>query len=169
MKKVPQESNNNVFVATCRMTLFLLRIPPKNFETFIIDHFRERGNMILGACRAYASGHILVGHYSNGSCSLSSFPVSVHKVSRNFKQLLEQLYPLLIEEFRMIGLNGEFRTIGACNVVEHSIPLKAKKPNSWKISIKVFNKLGKILGLKKGNKKKNVDTCASDLSTIQSS
>lgn len=27
MKKVPQESNNNVFVARCQMTLFLLRIP----------------------------------------------------------------------------------------------------------------------------------------------
>ncbi|KAM5577873.1 hypothetical protein ABKV19_008284 [Rosa sericea] len=158
-KKVSQKSNNNVFVATCQMTLFSLRKTPKNFETFTVDHFRERANEILGACRAYASGRVLVGYYSNviESCSLSSFPGSAHKVSRKFKQLLKQLYPLLVAEFRMTG---------ASNVVKHLMPPKAKKPNSWKIANWVFNKLEKFLGLKEEENKKKIDTSASDLDTL---
>ncbi|XP_059630192.1 putative ubiquitin-conjugating enzyme E2 38 [Cornus florida] len=43
--------NNDVFVMSCK-TMFLLQNKPKNFEDFIVKHFRSHGRLILTACKA---------------------------------------------------------------------------------------------------------------------
>ncbi|KAK3011221.1 hypothetical protein RJ639_012373 [Escallonia herrerae] len=56
--------------------------PPKNFESFVSEHFRRRADVILAAVRAYSEGLVVVGRYqSNGSSSSSSV-----KVSTRFKK-----------------------------------------------------------------------------------
>lgn len=57
--------SDNVFVLSCRTMIFLLRKPPKNFEEFVVEHFRDHGRRILTACKAYIYGYVRVGKYQD--------------------------------------------------------------------------------------------------------
>ncbi|MED6130375.1 hypothetical protein PIB30_000271 [Stylosanthes scabra] len=78
--------------------------PPKNFEAFVIQHFRTRSVAVLDSCRDYANGRVWVGYYcrngggsDGGSSSLRSSNVSV---SANFRNTMVELYPKLIQTFQ---------------------------------------------------------------------
>ncbi|XP_004296238.1 PREDICTED: putative ubiquitin-conjugating enzyme E2 38 [Fragaria vesca subsp. vesca] len=91
MKGMSQNYNDDAFIATCRSTLYLLQNPSKNFETFTAKHFRGRASRILRACDDY-SKH---GYYNKES---EAGP-SVSKVSKEFKESMEHLYPQLVKAF----------------------------------------------------------------------
>ncbi|XP_050374717.1 LOW QUALITY PROTEIN: probable ubiquitin-conjugating enzyme E2 25 [Argentina anserina] len=55
--------DRNAFITTCKMTIYLLRKPPNNFELFTVEHFRQRANRILRACDAYANSRVGVSYY----------------------------------------------------------------------------------------------------------
>jgi ubiquitin-conjugating enzyme E2 O len=50
--------SGNAFLLTLRTALHLLRRPPKGFEEFVRDHFRQRGRYVLETCQAYLQGGV---------------------------------------------------------------------------------------------------------------
>lgn len=72
--------NARVFVSTCKSTLRLLKNPPKNFELFIGQHYRQRASGILRAIRL---------RIADGSLKYCT-PMNL-------------LYPQLVDSFRDIG------------------------------------------------------------------
>ncbi|KAK1592819.1 hypothetical protein Q3G72_030877 [Acer saccharum] len=159
--------NEDVYVMSCKTTTFLLRRPPKNFECFVSHHFRDRGHVILSACRSYVYGHVRVGYYVDNnhdeakideSFSFSSSTSSsndVVVVSDKFKGIMLQLYPELVAAFSRaeasLGnlprqLNVE--TVTASFKDNNNNKNKEKKEKSG-IAKKVLGKIKGVLGLKK--------------------
>ncbi|KAJ0034990.1 hypothetical protein Pint_24328 [Pistacia integerrima] len=161
--------NEDVFVLSCKTMIFVLRKPPKNFEGFVSGHFRERGHVILSACKNYIQGHVRVGYFRNdesfcspssgsgsGSGSGSSSSAFV-EVSEKFKGLMVQLYPELVTAFSRTGANlgnlveqikVEKRTTSLKGEVS-VMNKKKKEKNKNGIASRVFGKIKGVLGLKK--------------------
>ncbi|KAL5782122.1 hypothetical protein ACOSP7_007151 [Xanthoceras sorbifolium] len=154
--------NEDVFVLSCKSTIFLLRRPPKNFECFVSRHFRDRGHVILSACRSYVYGHVRVGHYNHdeandeSSSSSSSSSTDVVVVSDKFKGLMLQLYPELVAAFSRAGsslgnltrqLNVE--TITASFERKVLVKKNTNKEKKSGIAKRVLWKIKVVLGLKK--------------------
>ena len=175
-EKNSQAYNEDVFVLSCKTTLFLLRNPPKNFEPFVASHFRNRANAILAACSAYTSGRVRVGYYyrddddeeedagddvASSSSGVGAVVVvdAVVDVSRKFKGLMDSLYPQLATAFERNGaslgnlvqqLKFEKGTMSFRGIVE------SNKGRGKEIGKKFFGAIKRILGLKKNNNKGGV-------------
>ncbi|XP_057848632.2 probable ubiquitin-conjugating enzyme E2 23, partial [Cryptomeria japonica] len=94
--------NENSFLLTCKLMLYLLHRPPQHFENFIKDHFRRRGHSILCACGAFMNG-AEVG-------SLSEVPLKSGQVSQNnssvgFRFMLDKIIPKLKSAFDELALD----------------------------------------------------------------
>lgn len=101
--KKSRDYNERAFTCTCYTSYHLLQKPPRNFETFVSAHFRERASQILAACNEYMNGRVRVGYYSSHLHSSSSSSSSTVEVSRDFKKQVMKLYPLLVQVFRRNG------------------------------------------------------------------
>ncbi|KAI9197033.1 hypothetical protein LWI28_029209 [Acer negundo] len=86
--------NEVVFALSCRTMLYQLLKPPKNFESFVVDHFQDRAFTILRACKAYRDGRVRIGVFSDNGPSSSSTNKTI-KVSRNFRDSMDKLIPQL--------------------------------------------------------------------------
>ncbi|KAJ1418657.1 Ubiquitin-conjugating enzyme E2 [Sesbania bispinosa] len=89
--------NEEVFTLTCSTTVRLIRKPPKHFEDFVRDHFRERAHDILSACDV-CEWRVRVGYYNCNNSSkrrLGSSPSKV-KVTPDFEKWATDSYPELI-------------------------------------------------------------------------
>ncbi|KAJ6795674.1 putative ubiquitin-conjugating enzyme E2 38 [Iris pallida] len=97
--------NETTFLLSCRTMMCILQKPPKNFEKFITNHFREHGGAILAACRAYLSDAEIGssvegrGQYAVGTAK------GTH--SEDFKARLRELFELLLKKFTAIGADCE--------------------------------------------------------------
>lgn len=99
--------NENSFLLSCKSMLYLLRKPPKHFESFVRDHFHQRGRYILGACNAYMmgaqvgclSGEAMMGVHDRADTQSTS--------SIGFKIMLAKLIPKLISAFKEVGADCE--------------------------------------------------------------
>ncbi|KAM5568721.1 putative ubiquitin-conjugating enzyme E2 38 [Rosa sericea] len=154
--------NEDAFVLTCKTTLFSLRNPPKNFEAFTAEHYRERGSRILRACGAYVNGRVGVGYYMDGGelepCSSSKSKL-ISVVSKKFVGLVQELYPQLVHSFKKSGtLLGD--------LAEHLVVEKKTTPvkkvrvdKKAKVGIakKVIGKLGKFFRLNKKKKSQKME------------
>ncbi|CAN8315995.1 unnamed protein product [Cochlearia groenlandica] len=89
--------NENAFLITCKSMISLLRKPPKHFEVLVKDHFTNRGQHVLAACKAYMEG-VPVGSSLNLQESSTTN-------STGFKIMLSKLYPKLVEAFSGIGVD----------------------------------------------------------------
>ncbi|KAI9194017.1 hypothetical protein LWI28_002350 [Acer negundo] len=87
--------NEKVFVFSCKTMLFQLQIPPKNFESFVADHFQDRAFTILRACKAYRDGRVSIGLFSDNGPSSSS-EINNIEVSRKFRDSMDKLIPQLL-------------------------------------------------------------------------
>uniref|UniRef100_A0A175YQ59 UBC core domain-containing protein n=1 Tax=Daucus carota subsp. sativus TaxID=79200 RepID=A0A175YQ59_DAUCS len=94
--RLSRKYNEDVFVLSCKTMVHLLRRPPKNFEEFVVEHFRDRARSILAACKAYMNGFVIVGEYRD--CGGFLFDEKV-KVSRNFSSLMRDQYCRLFNSF----------------------------------------------------------------------
>ena len=94
--RLSRKYNEDVFVLSCKTMVHLLRRPPKNFEEFVVGHFRDRARIILAACKAYMNGFVIVGEYRD--CGEFLFDQKV-KVSRNFSSLMRDQYCRLFNSF----------------------------------------------------------------------
>eukprot|EP01018_Ginkgo_biloba_P023413 Gb_01294 [translate_table: standard] len=97
--------NENSFLLSCKSMLYLLRKPPKHFETFVKEHFRNRGSYILGACNAYMKG-------AQVGCLPEEAVMPLHDVanfknssSSGFKIMLAKLIPKLASAFSEVGVD----------------------------------------------------------------
>ncbi|MED6130374.1 hypothetical protein PIB30_000270 [Stylosanthes scabra] len=83
-------SCETAFLQTWYIAITLVRRPPKNFEAFVIQHFRTRSVAVLDSCREHANGRLWDGYYcrnggggggdgDGGSSSLSSSNVKVSR------------------------------------------------------------------------------------------
>nr|XP_020163401.1 probable ubiquitin-conjugating enzyme E2 23 [Aegilops tauschii subsp. strangulata] len=87
--------SENAFLLTLRTALHLLRQPPRGFEGFVTDHFRQRGRHVLMACDAYLRGCI---HADEGGMELPC--------STGFRIALANLVPRLVAAFTNMGTQG---------------------------------------------------------------
>ncbi|CAN4104669.1 unnamed protein product [Withania somnifera] len=82
--------NEEVFILSCKTMLSHIRTPPKNFEDFVYQHFRERGEFLLAATKAYGDGRIAAGQYQENSRPSSLVYVSA-SFQRNSKKMFAEL------------------------------------------------------------------------------
>ncbi|KAM4116595.1 hypothetical protein ACB094_02G062300 [Castanea mollissima] len=144
--------NEDVFLLSCKTMLLLLRRPPKNFEVFVRNHFRDRADSILRACIAYMDGSVRVGYHGNNNendGSSSSSSSSSVEVSEKFKASMEKLYSELLVAFQKSGASvGNFverlKIEKKTTTSRLQVVVKKKNKKSW-ISKKVFSKLKKVL------------------------
>jgi ubiquitin-conjugating enzyme E2 O len=87
--------SEKAFLLTLRTALHQLRRPPKGFEEFVRDHFRQRGRYVLETCQAYLHGCVPADH---GGTELLS--------STGFKIALANMVPRLVTMFTEIGTQG---------------------------------------------------------------
>ncbi|KAE9601501.1 hypothetical protein Lal_00040667 [Lupinus albus] len=126
-----------VFSLTCRSSIHLLRNPPKHFESFVVEHFRRRGLAVLMACNEYVNGRI-VGYLNENGL----------KVSKEFKNDLKALYPLLLQGLRRC--NASLGTVAETLQLE-SVNGEKKISGIFK---RALAKIKKVLGLKNRGQKK---------------
>ena len=157
--------SESVFALSCKTMLFLLRNPPKNFESLIAAHFRYRALFILEACNAYTHGRVKVGYYNRGgghggsSSSLSSSSSSSAnvRVSTTFMNSMQKLFPDLVQSFTRNGasLGDFFEQVKQDRENESSSSQHQLARKKQSIGLKAVSILMKILGLKKRKKRSN--------------
>ncbi|AES90200.1 putative aminoacyltransferase, E1 ubiquitin-activating enzyme [Medicago truncatula] len=102
--------NEDVFVKTCHAAYLIIRTPPKNFEVFVKEHFRERGHVLLAACKEYVNGHVRVGYYGYNTMDSSSNrdnSSTVIEVRESFQVSLRSAYRRLYTKFKECGASLE--------------------------------------------------------------
>ncbi|KAJ8560468.1 hypothetical protein K7X08_022328 [Anisodus acutangulus] len=125
--------NEEVFILSCKMMLCHIRKPPKNFKTFVYEHFRERGESILAAIKAYGDGKAIVGQYQGHSQKSSRV-----NMSADFQNKLKKMCADLQRAFKNLSNSS------TPNQVEKKAKQQAKKKN-------------------KNNKRKNKESSSSGL------
>ncbi|KAK0606821.1 hypothetical protein LWI29_004760 [Acer saccharum] len=86
--------NEKVFAFSCKTMLFQLQIPPRNFESFVADHYQDRAFTILRASKEYRDGRVSIGLFSDNGPSSSSESNNI-KVSKKFEDSMDKLIPQL--------------------------------------------------------------------------
>ncbi|KAH7651710.1 Ubiquitin-protein ligase protein [Dioscorea alata] len=107
--------NRDTFLSSCRTMLYSLRRPPKHFEDFVTEHFRNKGVAILLACKSYMEG-ALVG--CAGKRDESCPP--------QFKSSLNTLFQDLRKEFMAKGVDCEQVCVAEMNGTDK--PLQSALP-----------------------------------------
>ena len=140
----------DVFVIMCYALVNLIRKPPKNFEGFVKEHFRERGHVLLAACREYVNGRVMVGYYgynNNQMASSSSNSMTGIKVRESFQKSLRSAYCNMYKQFLECGASLE-RFLQELELDEQG-KSKSKRSNSGGgIFKKTMGKIKLALGLK---------------------
>ncbi|XP_058101031.1 probable ubiquitin-conjugating enzyme E2 24 [Magnolia sinica] len=93
--------NENAFLLSLRSMLYLLRKPPKHFESLVEEHFRHCAHSILLACKAYMGGAQVGRAFGCGNTPGESQQCS----STGFKIILAKLLPKLISGFTEQGID----------------------------------------------------------------
>lgn len=101
--------NDEVLIRSCKTMLCHIRTPPKNFEGFVYQLFRERGEFILASLNAYGQGKATAGQYQGDIKSSSRVDTSDHFQKNSRKMFVE--------------LESALKKLSNANQVE-----KAKKP-----------------------------------------
>ncbi|KAI3856406.1 hypothetical protein MKX03_034488 [Papaver bracteatum] len=96
--------NEDVFIMCCKTMMSILNNPPKSFEEFVSQHFRDCASNILVAWNAYINGKAVIGDpiiitaATETTTSLTSF---------TFKTAAGLLYPRLASSFIKNGSSLE--------------------------------------------------------------
>ncbi|XP_076890265.1 putative ubiquitin-conjugating enzyme E2 38 [Bidens hawaiensis] len=61
--------NEDILIKSLKSMVYIMNKPPKNFEAFVLGHFRNRVVDILMACKGYIAGLLQVGANKEGCCS----------------------------------------------------------------------------------------------------
>ncbi|KAL3634659.1 hypothetical protein CASFOL_021713 [Castilleja foliolosa] len=95
--------NHIAFEQSCKSMISIMRNPPKNFENFVVCHFRARADMILTAARDYEKGRMMVGMIDQDSVE------GVHNVLFNIGrirlELVDAFSPYISEAEAMINMD----------------------------------------------------------------
>lgn len=88
--------NENAFILSCKSMLYLLCKPPNHFEALVKEHFSQRAEHILLACKAYMEGAVV-------GCAENRHEVPKGS-STGFKMMLAKIFPKLVEAFSELGI-----------------------------------------------------------------
>ncbi|KAL1810985.1 hypothetical protein ACET3Z_021050 [Daucus carota] len=92
--------NENAFLLSCKTMMYLMRTPPKDFESLVTEHFKKRGYYILKACDAYMKGYLIASLTEDASLSDKSIPDAN---SVGFKLMLAKIVPKLFLALTEVG------------------------------------------------------------------
>ncbi|KAI3884981.1 hypothetical protein MKW98_002373 [Papaver atlanticum] len=99
-KKLTLDYNEKVFIKSCKAMVCVLNKPPNHFQEFVVDHFRNRAETILNACKAYISGHIQIGdHLVDATSTTAATRKKGSKTTKIFQSLMGEFYPTLVKAF----------------------------------------------------------------------
>ncbi|OVA12368.1 Ubiquitin-conjugating enzyme [Macleaya cordata] len=109
-KKESLAYNEETFVLSCRTMLAVLNKPPKHFEEFVGQYFRDRAETILIASKAYIDGKVKVGHHIQiENTASSSFSSTVSGESnKKFQDSMGIIYSKLLLAFIKNGSSLEY-------------------------------------------------------------
>ncbi|KAK6932574.1 Ubiquitin-conjugating enzyme E2 [Dillenia turbinata] len=93
--------NENAFLLTCKSMLYVLQKPPKHFEALVEEHFSQRAQLILSACKAYMEGAAVGFAFGNKDAVQDNKLES----SKGFKLMLAKLFDKLIAAFDKKGID----------------------------------------------------------------
>ncbi|WVZ23143.1 hypothetical protein V8G54_001687 [Vigna mungo] len=93
--------NENAFLVTTKSMMYVLRKPPKHFEALVEEHFRNRSQNILLACKACLEGASIGCVFGTGK----SEHENLKGTSAGFKIMLAKLFPKLVEAFCDKGID----------------------------------------------------------------
>ncbi|KAJ0827828.1 putative ubiquitin-conjugating enzyme E2, ubiquitin-conjugating enzyme/RWD [Helianthus annuus] len=85
--------NENVLIKSLKIMTCIMNKPPKNFEAFVIGHFRNRAKDIMNECTAYVNGLKAGNGEGNNSCCCS----------HEFREDVASCIPELNNSFNKIG------------------------------------------------------------------
>ncbi|KAI4372507.1 hypothetical protein MLD38_010729 [Melastoma candidum] len=147
--------NGEVFLLSCQTMTHVMSRPPKGFESFVKDHFRDRGHVILAACEAYFSGRVPVGRFGLSEAgTTTSFPGMRRGPSEKLRSGLVHVYPFLVKWLGYCGAEvGPRRVLKARVENEDNMDQakdKVRKDGKIKVVLgRVLGKFKRIIGLKK--------------------
>ncbi|OVA16152.1 Ubiquitin-conjugating enzyme [Macleaya cordata] len=99
--------NKDVFVLSCRTMLALLNRPPKHFEEFVGQYFRDRAETILIACKAYIGGRVRVGDSLENSTTTTTTTTTTVASKTKFQNSMGIMYSKLVKAFIKNGSSLE--------------------------------------------------------------
>ncbi|KAI3995928.1 hypothetical protein MKX01_017125 [Papaver californicum] len=98
--KLTLDYNEKVFLKSCKTMVCVLHKPPNHFQEFIVDHFHNRAETILIACKAYISGQIQIGeHQADATSATGTTTKKGSKTTKIFQSLMGKFYPTLVKAF----------------------------------------------------------------------
>ncbi|KEH22433.1 putative aminoacyltransferase, E1 ubiquitin-activating enzyme [Medicago truncatula] len=155
-EKKSRDFIEDTFVRTCYTIVNLIRKPPKNFEVFVKEHFRERGHVLLAACREYVNGRLMVGYYNYNNKQMASSSSSTSmtgiKVRESFQKSLQSAYGNMYKQFIKCGasVEGFLQELELEEQGKDRSKSKSKRSNGGsRIFKKAMGKIKLALGLKK--------------------
>ncbi|KAI3902175.1 hypothetical protein MKW92_011334 [Papaver armeniacum] len=104
-KKRSLRYNEDVFIMSCKTMLSILKTPPKSFEEFVNQYFRNRASFILVDCHAYINGQAEIGGPIITSTAETEITTSL--TSFTFKAAAGSLYLRLVDSFIKNGSSVE--------------------------------------------------------------
>ncbi|KAI3902177.1 hypothetical protein MKW92_011336 [Papaver armeniacum] len=96
--------NEDVFIMSCKTMMSILNKPPKSFEKFVSQHFRDRTINILVACNAYINGQAEIG---DPIIITAATETTTSLTSSTFKTEAVLLYPRLVDSLVKNGSSLE--------------------------------------------------------------
>ncbi|XP_026378498.1 putative ubiquitin-conjugating enzyme E2 38 [Papaver somniferum] len=85
--------NEDVFIMSCKSMVSILNSPPKFFEKFVSQHFRNRAITILVAFNAYINGQAEIGDHITITAATKTTSSYIFQVKAGY------LYPRLVDAF----------------------------------------------------------------------
>ncbi|XP_051129286.1 putative ubiquitin-conjugating enzyme E2 39 [Andrographis paniculata] len=125
-----QSYNESVFVLACRTMARTLRKPPENFEAIVAQHFRDRGECILAAVKAYRRGRCPIGQFHESECGREGGLRSVRPVSEGFKYKLKIAEKELKDSLRRLKVHPGWE----CRSASRAGKATARKKRYWVLS-----------------------------------
>lgn len=96
-KSPPIRYNEAAFILSCMTMLKVFQHPPKNFEAFVAQHFRQHAASLLAAIEHYKQGLAMAGHFEMNAAASSSYKPLY--VSSKFKSDLRDVQAQLNRAF----------------------------------------------------------------------
>lgn len=141
--------NENAFILSCTTMQKIIKRPPQNFESFVVEHFRQRAAPLIQAIDHYRQGRVAVGELGMKSPSSLASKVTV---SANFKIDLDRIRGQLEQALASHSIHVPAKPIAATTAKsEKKKDEHRKKGLLGRINSFVLNKIWKKKQVKRKN------------------
>ncbi|KAK1591440.1 hypothetical protein Q3G72_007773 [Acer saccharum] len=140
--------NEKVFAFSCKTMLFQLQKPPKNFESFVADHYQDRAFTILRASKAYRDGRGLVLNakpYYNEPYIKPAWQHPLGKVKRKSFRVVLQNNAFSASKTPQRILRALLLIVSRIGLFSDNGPSSSSKNNDIKVSRKFRDSMDKLI------------------------